>query len=145
MNILEKALFVNKHGIRIGEHFIRDSLKRYAKAVGITQRVYPHMLRASCITHLLNKGINPLIVQMHARHKDFQTTMKYNRPTQQQMREEIESCFVGKTELRNETRIKELMDKFFGREISGSELGRLLENDERPKQSKPETELAGYI
>jgi hypothetical protein len=82
---------------------------------------------------------------MHARHKDFQTTMKYNRPTQQQMREEIESCFVGKTELRNETRIKELMDKFFGREISGSELGRLLENDERPKQSKPETELAGYI
>ena len=143
--ITEKALFVNSHGIRIGEHFIRDSLKKYAVEVGITQRVYPHILRASCITHMLNKRINPLIVQMHARHKDFQTTMRYNRPTQQQIREEIESCFVGKTEPKNESRIRELLDKFFRREISGSELGRLLENDLQPKQFKPDGELIGYF
>jgi len=42
-------------------------------------------------------------------------------------------------------KIKELIEKFYRREISGSELGRLLENDLPPKQLKPETELAGYI
>jgi hypothetical protein len=71
--------------------------------------------------------------------------MKYDRPTQQQIREEIESCFVGKTEPKNENRIRELLDKFFRREISGYELGQILENDRPPKQLKPEIELAGYI
>lgn len=145
LNIKEKALFVNKHGIRIGEHFIRDSLKRYAVNVGITQRVYPHMLRASCITHMLNKRINPLIVQTHARHRDFQTTMKYNRPTQQQMREEIENCFVGKSEMINQSGRKELLDKFLKGELSGSEFIQLSDNNPKPKQLKPDEGLTGYV
>jgi integrase/recombinase XerD len=89
----EKAVFLNKYGKRIGERFLRDNLKQCAVEAGITRRVYPHMLRASCITHLLNKGVNPLTVQRHARHKDFRTTMIYNRPTQQQMKADIERVF----------------------------------------------------
>ena len=67
------------------------------------------MLRASCITHLLNKGVNPLTVQQHARHKDFRTTMIYNRPTQQQMKAYIERVFTSET--RENIRPKELKPK----------------------------------
>jgi len=88
-------LFLNKYGSRIGEHFVRGHLKECAVEGGISRRVYPHLLRASCITHLLNKGVNPLTVQRHARHRDFRTTMIYNRPTMQQMKADIERVFVG--------------------------------------------------
>jgi len=96
-NDYEKALFLNKYGRRIGEHFVRNHFKACAKEAGISTRVYPHMLRASCITHLLNKGINPLTVQRHARHRDFRTTMIYNRPTQQQMKDDIERVFSSES------------------------------------------------
>jgi len=102
----EQALFLNKSGKRIGEHFVRNHLKKCAREVGINTRVYPHMLRASCITHLLNKGVNPFTVQQHARHKDFRTTMIYNRPTQQQMRADIERVFTGQPQ--ENTQPKEL-------------------------------------
>jgi len=91
----EHALFLNRYKKRIGEHFVRIHLKACAADAGINGRVYVHMLRASCITHLLNKGVNPLTVQRHARHKDFRTTMIYNRPTMQQMKADIERVFVG--------------------------------------------------
>jgi len=89
----EQALFLNKFGKRIGEHFVRNHLKICAKEAAINTCVYPHVLRASCITHLLNQGVNPFTVQRHARHKDFRTTMIYNRPTQQQMKADIERVF----------------------------------------------------
>ncbi len=89
----EQALFLTRSGKRIGEHFVRNHLKKCAKEAGINARVYPHVLRASCITHLLNQGVNPFTVQRHARHKDFRTTMIYNRPTQQQMKADIERVF----------------------------------------------------
>ena len=93
----ENALFLNKYGNRIGEHFVRNHFKKCAREAEISSRVYPHILRASCITHLLNKGVNPLTVQRHARHRDFRTTMIYNRPTQQQMKADIERVFHSKT------------------------------------------------
>ena len=47
--------------------------------------------------------------------------MKYNRPTQQQMREEIESCFVVNPEVKVQSIRNELMDKFLRGELSASE------------------------
>jgi integrase/recombinase XerD len=90
----EQAVFLSKKGERIGEWVVRGYLKECGREAGVkTPRMYPHMLRASCITHLLNKGVNPLTVQLHARHKNFMTTMRYNRPTQQQMKKDIEKSF----------------------------------------------------
>lgn len=89
----EQAVFLNKRGVRIGEWDVRGYLKKCGKEAGITSRIYPHMLRASCITHLLNKGVNPLTVQLHARHRNFLTTMRYNRSIQQQMKADIERIF----------------------------------------------------
>ena len=141
--ITEKALFVNSHGIRIGEHFIRNNLKECTIKAGINKRVYPHMLRASCITHLLNNGINPLIVQRHARHNSFRTTMIYNRPTQQQMKDDIERIFVKKSVLEDKDREKAVFDKYLKGEITVQEAMPHLEVI-RPKKLKPSSQFPGY-
>jgi site-specific recombinase XerD len=139
----EKALFISEHGLRIGEHFVRNHLKRCAVEAGIHKRVYTHMLRASCITHLFNEGINPSSIQRHARHRDFAQTMTYNRPTQQQMKADIEKVFAKKPDLNDEDRMKVVFDKYARGEITGTELQALLEMI-RPKQLKHRGEFSGY-
>lgn len=139
----EKALFVNKFGKRIGEHFIRNHLKECASEAQIQRNVYHHMLRASCMTHLLNKGINPLTLQNHVGHRDFRTTMKYNRHTQQQMKSQIEGAFVVKSNMTNEERAKAVFDKYLRGEISINEMNKMLEVM-RPKDINPKSELTGY-
>ncbi len=139
----EKALFINEHGIRIGEHFVRSRLKQCAVEAGIQRRVYTHMLRASCITHLFNEGINPNSIQRHARHRDFAQTMTYNRPTQQQMKADIERVFAKKPDLNDEERMRVVIDKYVHGEITNTELQALLEMI-RPKQLKHRGEFSGY-
>jgi site-specific recombinase XerD len=139
----EKALFLNRYGARIGEHFVRNHLKECAVLSGIKKRVYPQMIRASCITHLLNEGVNPLTVQIHARHTDFRTTMIYNRPTQQRMRQDIERVFVKKETLSDEDRQRAIFDRYLKGDISLKELMHILEVT-RPKTFKGELELTGY-
>ncbi|DAC72103.1 MAG TPA: hypothetical protein DSN98_06860 [Thermoplasmata archaeon] len=107
------------------------------------KRVYTHMLRASCITHLFNEGINPNSIQRHARHRDFAQTMTYNRPTQQQMKVDIEKVFSKKSDLNDEDRMKVVFDKYVRGEITNTELQALLEMI-RPKQLKHRGEFSGY-
>lgn len=139
----EKALFLNKYGERIGEHFVRGHLKECAVEGGINRRVYPHLLRASCITHLLNNRVNPYTVQVHARHRDFKTTMIYNRPTQQQMKMDIENTLVKKPNLTEEDRQRAIIDKFIRGELTPDQLTSVLEHF-RPKQLKPESGITIY-
>ena len=143
MNDNEQALFISKRGKRIGEHFVRNHVKACAAEAGITTRVYPHLFKASCITHLLNEGINPKSVQQHARHAHLSQTMQYNRPTQQQMKADIERVFVRKGNLDDEDRIRASVDKYHKGEITKDELLSLLDVL-RPKQLKYEGELRGY-
>jgi integrase/recombinase XerD len=138
-----KALLVNKYGVRIGGHYVRNHVKKCAVKAGITKRVYPHMLRASSITFMLNQQVNPKTVQAHARHKHLRQTMIYNRPTRQQMRKDIERTFVTKSELTDQDRAKAAFDKFLNGEITQRELDSLL-SMLRPKQLKHESELSGY-
>lgn len=140
----DKALFLNSFGNRIGEHYIRDHLKECAIESGITRRVYPHIFRSSCITHLFNSGINPRTVQEHARHKNFKTTMGYNRPTQQQMKADIERVFVTKSDLDDTDRSRAMFDKYLKGEITSGELRNYLEFM-RPKKLKRDSELTGYV
>jgi len=109
----------------------------------IQRRAYPHMLRATCITHLLNEGINPLTVQNHARHNNFRTTMAYNRPTQQQMKQDIERIFVRKDHLTTEDRERAVFDRYLKGDITLNELRHFL-GFTRPKELKRESELTGY-
>ena len=130
----EMALFLNSRGRRIGEKTVRYYVKKYAARAGINRRVYPHIFRASCITHLLNNRINPITVQEHARHKSFATTMLYNRPTQEQMHRDIKRVFDSEPsnemdatgEVKHPDRLAKLIDKLIEGEISEDTFNNIL-------------------
>jgi len=52
-------------------------IKRHAKGAGISRRVYPHILRHSFATHLLNGGANLIVIQKLLGHASVQTTQIY--------------------------------------------------------------------
>lgn len=139
----DKALFISKRGIRIAEHFVRSHVKARAVEAGITTRIHPHRFRTTCITELLNNKVNPLTAQKHARHATLKQTMDYDRPTQQDMKLQIERTFVKKDLLGNEDRIKASVDKYLKGEITEDTLKTLLDVV-KPKQLKPEGEFSGY-
>jgi len=139
----DQALFISSRGERIGEHFVRDHVKKLAVEAGITTRMYPHRFRTTCITHLFNNHINPITIQKHARHADIRQTLEYDRPTQQEMKGDIERVFVKKENLNDDERVKATVDKYTKGDITKDELLTILDAL-RPKQLKYEGELRGY-
>ena len=139
----ENALFISKRAIRIGPSFVVKHVKALAVEAGITTRMYPHRFRTTCITYLLNNRTNPLTAMHHARHATLKQTMDYDKPTQQDMKGDIERVFVKKNNLDDEDRVRASVDKYLKGEINTHELQTLLDVM-KPKQLKPEGEFSGY-
>ena len=56
---------------------VRAAIKRRARAQGVWQRVYPHLMRHSCASHLLESSGNLRAVQELLGHADIGTTQIY--------------------------------------------------------------------
>jgi site-specific recombinase XerD len=56
---------------------LRRLVKKVTKNTNIGKRVFPHKLRHSLATNLLNRGANPRTVQWQLRHKHLSTTLIY--------------------------------------------------------------------
>jgi integrase/recombinase XerD len=56
---------------------ILQLLKKYATAAGIKKRIYPHLLRHSCFTHMIESGTDISIVKEVAGHASTRTTEIY--------------------------------------------------------------------
>jgi len=81
-----QALFVARGGRRLVERRVQRILGRYSLAAGIKRRVYPHMLRHTFATHLLDGGADLRVVQQLLGHADLSTTQIYTHVTRSQAR-----------------------------------------------------------
>jgi len=85
-NSRTEALFINRYGKRLSERSLQKAISRYALKAGLDKRVFPHMVRHSFATHLLDGGADLRVVQELLGHANLSSTQIYTHVTQSQAR-----------------------------------------------------------
>ncbi|MFC1984126.1 tyrosine recombinase XerC [Chloroflexota bacterium] len=80
------ALFLNRYGRRLIERRVQRILEKYTNIAGMGKRVYPHMLRHTFATHLLDGGADLRVVQELLGHASLSSTQIYTHVSKSQAR-----------------------------------------------------------
>lgn len=81
-----EALFVNRFGRRISTRAVEIFLKGWLKKAGISGDFSPHSLRHSAATDLVRGGANIRVVQEFLGHSSLETTKRYSRVNEEDLR-----------------------------------------------------------
>lgn len=79
-------VFLSRHGTALSPDRIRQIVKERAKAAGIEENLYPHLLRHSFATHLLEGGADLRVIQELLGHADISTTQIYTHVDREKLR-----------------------------------------------------------
>jgi len=73
----ENALFVGRDGKRLGPRAVQSRVKRWARQLGLADKVHPHALRHSFASHVLQSSGDLRAVQEMLGHASISTTQVY--------------------------------------------------------------------
>lgn len=108
-------------GQRLGEQvrFISKITKSITAKAGIKKRVSPYIIKPSAITSDFNKQINPRIIQRKARHKNVETTLRYDHTDDTMVREHFkrQAFSIDTNSLSDKEKTKLMLDRFLSGEI----------------------------
>ena len=76
-NTEDVALFISRRGSRLSARSVQQRLKVLARRTGIPNNVYPHLLRHSFASHMLESSGDLRAVQELLGHSDISTTQVY--------------------------------------------------------------------
>jgi len=79
-------VFLSVRGGRLSPERVREIVKNRAQQAGIKQNMYPHLLRHSFATHLLQNGADLRVIQDMLGHADIATTQIYTHVDQKSLR-----------------------------------------------------------
>ena len=73
----EKALFLSNRGTRISRRNVQKRLAAWGLKLGVAEKIYPHKIRHSFATHLLESSQDLRAVQELLGHENIGTTQIY--------------------------------------------------------------------
>lgn len=85
-------VFVRERGGALTTDEVRRMIKRVAKQAGLKRGVWPHMLRHTAATRLLEHGANLRVVQEFLGHRSIRSTERYTHVSHQSLRLAVERC-----------------------------------------------------
>jgi integrase/recombinase XerD len=87
-----EAVFLNQRGGRLTRQGAWGVVRRRARAVGLSDKMSPHVLRHSCATHMLDHGADVRTVQELLGHASVSTTQVYTRVSSTRLRAVYEAA-----------------------------------------------------